>query len=251
MKLPDETVMAYVDDELDAASRAKVEAAMAADPEVRAQLQEQIDLRARLRATFDPVLAEPVPERLLQAVQQPPAARSAGIADLSSTRETKQAMLKTRRSWSLPQFAAVAASLFLGVLIGQRALQSSRDNAFVNRDGQLVANGPLDEALTRQLASKQSSATPVRIGLTYRNDSGVFCRTFVLSEDSAIAGLACRSGDAWRVEMLTQAEPAEAGVYRTAGGELPEAIRRAVETSMRGEALDAEAERAAQSSGWR
>ena len=72
MRLPDETVTAYVDDELDAASRAEVEAAMAADPEIRAQLEAQIDLRARLRATFDPVLTEPVPERLLQAVRQLP-----------------------------------------------------------------------------------------------------------------------------------------------------------------------------------
>lgn len=66
MKLPDETVMAYVDDELDVESRARFEAAMAADPEIRAQLKTQIELRARLRASFDPVLSEPVPERLLQ-----------------------------------------------------------------------------------------------------------------------------------------------------------------------------------------
>ena len=251
MKLPDETVMAYVDDELDAESRARVEAAMAADPEVRAQLQAQIDLRARLRASYDPVLSEPVPERLLQALGQRPATPSARIADLASVRATKQERLQAPRRWSLPQFAAIAASLIIGVLIGQRVLHAPRGDAFATRDGQLVASGPLDEALTQQLASNQSDTAPVHIGLTYRDDSGAFCRTFALTRDGTDAGIACRSGDAWRVETLTHAEPTDAATYRAAASELPEAVRRAVEANISGEPLDAEAERAAQRSGWR
>ncbi len=251
MKLPAETAMAYVDGELDATSRAQVEAAMAADPEVRSQVQAQIDLRARLRASFDPVLSEPVPERLRQAVGQPPTAPLARVADLSSARATKQETLRSRRSWSLPHFGAIAASLIIGVLIGQRALHSPRQDAFATHEGQLVANGVLDDALTRQLASTQSDAAPVLIGLTYRNDAGAFCRTFQLSQDGGTAGIACRSGDAWRVEMLTRPGPADAGTYRMAGSELPAAVRRAVEASISGEPLDAEAERGAQSSGWR
>ena len=251
MKLPDETVMAYVDDELDAESRARVEAAMAADPEVRAQLQAQIDLRARLRASYDPVLSEPVPARLLQALGQPPAAPSARIADLASVRATKQERPQAPERWSLPQFAAIAASLIIGVLIGQRVLHSPRGDAFATRDGQLVASGLLDEALTQQLASNQSDTAPVHIGLTYRDDSGALCRTFGLTRDGTDAGIACRSGDAWRVETLTHAGPTYAATYRAAASELPDAVRRAVEANISGEPLDAEAERAAQRSGWR
>ena len=169
MKLPDETVMAYVDDELDAASRARVEAAMTADPEIRAQLKTQIELRARLRASFDPVLSEPVPERLLQTLGQKSTVPSAGITDLATLRATKQERLQARRRWSLPQFAAVAASLIIGVLIGQRTLNSARQNVLESREGQLVASALLDEALTRQLASNQPDAAPVHIGLTYRD----------------------------------------------------------------------------------
>jgi len=249
MKLPDETVMAYVDDELDAAARAGLEAAMAADPEIRAQLATQIELRARLRASFDPVLSEPVPERLLQALGQKSTVPT-GITDLADLRATKQERLRVRRHWALPQFAAVAASLIIGVLIGQRTLNSARQNVLESREGQLVASALLDEALSGQLASNQPDKAPVHIGLTYRNDSGAFCRTFTLIQDSA-AGIACRSGDAWRVEMLTRTTPADAAAYRAATSELPEAVRRAVETSISGEPLDAEAERAAQSSRWR
>ena len=137
------------------------------------------------------------------------------------------------------------------MLIGQRVLQSSRGDAFATRDGQLVASGLLDEALTQQLASNQSDTAPVHIGLTYRDDSGAFCRTFALTRDGTDAGIACRSGDAWRVETLTHAEPTDAATYRAAASELPDTIRRAVEANISGEPLDAEAERAAQRGGWR
>lgn len=251
MRLADETVMAYVDEELDAAARAEVEAAMTADAEVRLQVQAQLDLRSRLRATFDPVLAEPVPERLMQAARQSPADESANVVDLPDARAAKQERLQARRRWSMPQFGALAASLAIGLLIGRLSLDSSPQGDFSNSDGRLFASGGLDEALTRQLASHQPESAPVRIGLTYRNDSGVFCRTFVLARGAAFAGIACRSDDAWRVDTLTQIEAPDAGAYRMAGSELPEPVRRTVEATISGEPLDMEAERAAQGAGWR
>ncbi len=166
-------------------------------------------------------------------------------------RASKQERLQARRRWSLPQFAAIAASLIIGVLIGQRVLHSPREGVFATRDGQLVASGLLDEALTRQLASNQSDTAPVHLDLTYQDDSGAFCRTFALTRNGADAGIACRSGDAWRVETLTHARPTDAATYRAAASELPEAVRRAVEANIKGEPLDADAERAAQRSGWR
>ena len=251
MRLKDETVMAYVDGELDAAARAEVEAAMTADAEVRRQVQTQLDLRSRLRATFDPVLAEPVPERLTQAARQSAADESDKIVDLSGVRAAKQEHLQAPRRWSMPQFGALAASLAIGLLIGRLALDSSPQGDFSSSEGRLFASGGLDEALTRQLASSQPESAPVRIGLTYRNDSGAFCRTFVLAQGAAIAGIACRSDDAWRVDTLTQIETPDSGAYRMAGGELPELVRRAVEATISGEPLDMEAERAAQGTGWR
>ena len=59
-----------------------------------------------------------------------------------------------------------------------------------------MASGLLDEALTRQLASNQSDTAPVHIGLTYRDESGAFCRTFTLIQDSATPAL--RAGPAMR-----------------------------------------------------
>ena len=251
MRLADETVMAYVDGELDAAARAEIEAAMAADAEVHSQVQAQLDLRSQLRATFDAVLAEPVPERLMQAVRRSPGSEPGKIVDLSSARASKEEKSRAHRRWSMPQLGAVAASLVVGLLVGRLFLSSPSEEDLAASDGQLVTGGGLDEALSQQLASSQSDTAPVHIGLTYRDRSGVLCRTFVLTRGRAIAGIACRSGDAWRVDTLTQVEAADAGAYRMAGSELPEPVRRAVEATISGEPLDIDAERAAQAAGWR
>jgi len=257
MSLPQETVTAYVDGELDDAARAAVEAAIAADPSVRAQVEAQLALRKRLRASFDSVLAEPVPERLLQAVRGDARSAGDGVADLSAARTAKQAEAAAKQSrqtaarrWSVPQFGAIAASLIIGVLLGQEVFRSSPANV-VTSDGSMVAGGALDDALTHQLASTQGDSAPVQIGLTYKNTEGAYCRTFALREDAMTAGVACRAGEAWRIEMLEQLSAADSATYRTAGAGLPASVRQAVEKSIAGEALDADAESAARKSGWR
>ena len=77
MNFSDETVMAYADGELDAASRAAVEAAMATDPQLAQRVARHRALRERLRAALRPVLDEPLPERLLEGVRGAPAPRHA------------------------------------------------------------------------------------------------------------------------------------------------------------------------------
>ena len=72
MTFPDEVLMAYADDELDARARAAVEAAMAADPEIARRIAQHKALRSRVHSAFDKILDEPVPARLLQVVRSEP-----------------------------------------------------------------------------------------------------------------------------------------------------------------------------------
>ncbi len=69
MSIPDDILMAYVDGELSAEERVRVEAAMQRDATVARRVAEQKKLRGELRAAFDGVLREPVPERLLAAAR--------------------------------------------------------------------------------------------------------------------------------------------------------------------------------------
>jgi anti-sigma factor RsiW len=64
MKPSDNELHAYVDDHLDAESRRVVEAHLAQAPEDAARVAAYREQNAALHAAFDPVLDEPVPDRL-------------------------------------------------------------------------------------------------------------------------------------------------------------------------------------------
>src|SRR5262249_31235788 len=160
-----------------------IEAAMAADPAVARRVEQHRALRARLRGAFDPVLSEAIPERLLAAARGAPA-HAARVVPLRPHPAAR---------WSWPQFAALAASLVLGVLLGRWLVRTPA--RLVTRDGALLADGALARALSQQLASTQPADAPVQIGVSFRSHGGDYCRTFVLREKNAIAGLACHERD--------------------------------------------------------
>ena len=64
MKLSDNELHAYVDDRLDAESRRAVEVHLAQAPEDAARVAAYREQNAALHAAFDPMLDEPVPDRL-------------------------------------------------------------------------------------------------------------------------------------------------------------------------------------------
>src|SRR5262252_3970950 len=75
MTVPHETVMAFVDGELSEQEMRDVAAEIARNPELRLYAEEQKALRVSLGAAFAPILSEPVPSRLEQAVRETPVAR--------------------------------------------------------------------------------------------------------------------------------------------------------------------------------
>lgn len=251
MNIPDETLMAYVDGELDAVARAQVEAALAADPQLADRLARQQALVAQLRAAFDGVLAEPLPPRLLATIRtsgNTAAADHPRVVDY----QTRSSATPTRH-WSWPQWGALAASLIVGVLAGY-VLPRHAPAGLVAKDGQLIARGTLANALSEQLASAPpGEAAPLRVGLSFRARSGGYCRTFTLAggdEQPPFAGLACKDGPDWRIRVLAQAKTVGSADYRMAASALPEAVLRAVDDSIAGSPLDATEERATRDGGW-
>lgn len=230
MKDPDLTIAAYVDGELDAADRARVESEMIRDPSFADAVAAERRLRARLAAAYDPVLSEPVPARLAmiaEAANDPPARRS------------------PVPPWNaVPPWAAVAASLVAGVLVG-RLVGPPETGPLVAESGSLVASGALARVLDEGLAA---DAGPIRVGLSFQAKDGRYCRTFQSAPDR-LAGLACRQDDRWQARTLTAWAPADAA-YRTASSGLPPEILASVETMMSGDPLDAEGERAARERRW-
>jgi len=240
MKFPDETLMAYADGELDVAARAEVEAAMARDPAVARAVERHRALAARVRGAYDDVLAEPVPARLAALV----AGYGAPVADLATRRRLKDAAAGGRR---LPDWFALAASVTLGLFAGLFLARSPRA-PFAEADGVLVAQGALEATLDAGLASAPGSGD-VRIGISFRSREGDYCRTFHLQQEAPLAGLACRHGDAWRLDVLAAAAAQDGGLRPAAA--MPIAVLHAVDAAIAGEPLDAAAETAARDAGWR
>ena len=235
MTFDDDTLMAYADGELSAEERAEIERALAADPGLSERLEAHQRMRTLLSGAYSDAMDEPVPERLLTAVRGP-APRKPEVVDLSARREG-------RAKWSVREWGAIAASLAGGLIIGFGAMNTQSPLIAVTADG-MSARGALERALDTQLASDEAGA--VRIGLTFRDVDGAFCRTFELTQRGT-TGVACRGADDWDIAM-TAAQGAQ-GDIRMAGAS--EAVLNVVATMIDGDPLDAEAETAARNGGWR
>jgi hypothetical protein len=250
MTISDEILMAYADGELDAATRASVEAAMQEDPEIRKRVARHRALRETMRGAFSAVLDEPVPDRLIEAARGQSTAPKSAVVDLSLAREARDPKnLTAPRRW---QPAAMAASVLLGLGLGFLAWHGS-GSALIQRGagGGLVASAALAQALSNQLSEDRTQVSIAVTGLSFRDKSGDFCRTFSLTGSAASSGLACHEGTDWRIMALAQSPPAaNSGNFRTAGSEDSPVIRAAVEGAIDGEALDHAGEIAARDAGW-
>jgi hypothetical protein len=234
MKIDDEMLMAYADGELSGAEKAAVEAAIAADPALGEQVARHRALRGTLAGAFAPVLDEALPPGLAAV------GGTSNVVDLAGVRQAR------RRSLIL-RWGSLAAALAIGVIGGY--LATGPRGMVATSGGALVARGALAQALETRLAAQEPSdgASPVRIGLTFRDGSGAFCRSFTAARPGAVSGIACRSGGEWRLRMTVAAAP-ETGGYRQAGSGA--AVAEAVEAMIDGVPLDAAAEAAARDAGW-
>jgi anti-sigma factor RsiW len=233
MTITDERVLAYVDGELSGADLAAMEAAIAADTELAGRIARERQLRERIAGHYAPVLDDAVPDRF-RALLTP----DAEVVDFAAVREERQRRFRLS-GWG--GGAALAASLAVGLVAGQ--LLSPGGGVVVERGGALVASGKLDRALGMQLASLQEANAPVRIGLTFRDKGGDWCRSF---EADALSGIACREGGAWTLRYAASGGGQQTEYRQAGSGELV----RAAQAMMAGAPLDAEAEKRVRDAGW-
>ena len=228
----DEQFFAWLDGELSEREAEEVAARVRADPRLGRLAERHRAMGSRLKGTFDTVMDQPVPPAIAAAAREP----SADVVQLP-----------LRRSWSgTPvQWLSLAATLAAGVLIGTLVPRTDHSPVELRGDAIYAAAG-LAEALDHQLASAPASG-PVRMGVTFRNQSGAICRTFNQAHSS---GLACREDGAWKVRGFFAAPEGQAGDYRMAAGTDPQ-LAALVGSMIVGEPFDAPLERAAKERGWR
>jgi hypothetical protein len=236
-------IYAYVDGELDAETSARLEADSRTDAALAARIVQQRELRARLRAEFDPVLNEAIPQRLSDALEGPKT--GAAVTPIGAAR--RDAGRAARAAWSAREWTAIAATLAIGFFVGIFASRGLGDLPFEMQQDRLVAADYLDTALSTQLAGTAPQDAAARIGLSFRTTDGEYCRTFALR--TGTGGLACRREQRWSVELLDAVEPGTDG-FRQASSALSPAMLSAIEALGAGEPLTADEERRQLESGW-
>lgn len=224
------TVAAFVDGELDDLTARRIEREAESDAALAAEITRHRALKAQLAAHFAPVAEEAVPDRLRALL----VTGDKVDTSLATRRGTKKSRL------GAIHWGAIAAALMLGFTVGLRPWMPAAH--VVQSDGLLVAAGPLAEALDSQLASDQPARAPVRIGLSFQDKAGRYCRSF---ESKGLGGIGCRNDGRWQLERTLQI-PSTAEYRQASSGELA-AIATAM---MTGHPLDARAERAARDAGW-
>lgn len=229
MSFDPQTIAAFVDGELDEVAARRIEREAEHDAALAAEIARHRALKSALVQHYAPVADEPVPDRLRALL-----ADDDKVVSLSARRAT------VRARFGAMHWGAMAAALILGLTVGLRPWMPAADVA--TDKGMLVAAGPLAEALDTQLASNQPAGAPVRIGLSFRDREGRYCRSF---ESANIDGISCREEGRWSLERTLRGQ--QSSDYRQASsGELASAAAQ----MMAGEPLDAAAERLARSKGW-
>ncbi len=238
--IDDLTLMAFVDGELSSAERETVEAAMAADPTLRARAEALRMARAAARDAF-PIAPDP---------------RDAALAALIAgpAMQTSVSLTERLRGWtsgvSMPQAVAwggLAAACFVaGMAVG---VFSPADSGFaLDRQG-AIADAGLVKVLDQRAAADGPDAQGRAVGLTFRAADGRWCRSFQSAGDG-VAGLACRQDNGWRAEAVAPFAAASSEI-RTASSDTPPAVLAAVDALIGGDTLDAAAEQDAIRNGWR
>lgn len=259
----DSNLMAFADGELDAAQSTQLQAALMSDNALQERLVAITQQRERVMAAFAPVLNEPIPDRLSQLLRGPaataltPLATEPRVIDLGAARKHKEQRdaeqaaraatpRRTMSTWA--QWGGMAASVVLGVLMGTQLKPSAVDADLGLQGGKLLAGGMIEKSLATQLASENGSTTPVAVQLSFVDKSGQYCRTFSTGQ---VAGLACQDQGQWAVQHLATVDAAPGTDMRQASSALPRALLDAVDQRMAGDALNADAERAARARGWK
>ena len=232
MRLSREMIAAYADGELDGDALREVEAAVSADPALRAQVDAHKALKAQLSAHFQPLIDLPVPERFLELLKAAPARDN--VVDFAASNRRRVKMTASRFRWAGPALAASLVVALVGYGVSQRSAPD-------------YAVGDVAAALDSQLVATQPTQAPVRILLSFRDGEGRFCRGF---SSEAQAGIACRDGRGWKLVKVIGGEKARSGEYRQAGSADSQVLA-AIQDLAQGPALGDHEERSAMRAGWR
>lgn len=236
MNISEDMIAAFADGELDAADRARVEAAIATDPALAAKIEAHRALKARLVAHYAPLAEQAVPlhlAALLSGAQHKDKQDSDEVISFAASRQ-KRGLVPVLRRWGPIAGPALAASLVLVVL-----------QPWEGGSPEGYADPVLAAALDTQLAATQPAGAETRILISFEREGGGLCRAW---RGETEGGIACRDDTGWKIEQQFTLGGAQSSEFRQAGSETD--LLAAAQDMAAGGALDAAQEQVARDRNW-
>lgn len=208
MNMTDETLSAFLDNELTDAEMEAVRDQLEKDPALADRLAEMASVDAQLQAHYGSIDDHPMPASITQMLKEK-ASRSVVPA-----KDNVVTFPWWRR---LPRHTgkAVAAAIIAGVALTQWLTVATDGNPMSPAVANVLDNQPSGEVYQ---VNVQTSLTP---RLTFQSQAGQWCRQFRLeTEASASEHIACRTGaGSWEQVAAAEAESSPApDEYQTASG---------------------------------
>ena len=155
--IDDETFFAWLDGELAPEEAARVEAAVAADPELSRLAEEHRAMSSGLRGAFGAVEAQQVPERLQHAAR---GRASANVVDFAQAAEPRGSGAFSRSGCRRRTGGDARRRVFAGNLMTRSLFGGGSSNPIQAESGRLVASADLENALYARLASAPAESRP-------------------------------------------------------------------------------------------
>jgi hypothetical protein len=243
-------LMAYADETLSPEDAARVEQAIAASADLRAEVEDYRISRRAVERALRPLDQLPVPPSLVDLIlthKGEPEKPSATFVNLADRRKARPIWIDALAAGVLLSAGLGAGGAFLGGGAAPASVFTMADS------GALEPNSIL--AITLQ--SGASAVTRVRGAVQVRPIQTFMagetpCREFeVLAGDTGSLGIACRREDGWRVETLVAANvTSDTGGFRLASGPQDALLESALAGLGASPGLDADAERCLIAAAW-
>ncbi|NJS15378.1 MAG: hypothetical protein HC788_13215 [Sphingopyxis sp.] len=240
----DAMLRAYLRGELAGDAMDAVDAALADNPALADRLEMLADqddgdedmLADMVRNAYAPIDAMPVPAALTAVVAEVSNAAS-NVVDFSAA-----AAARRLPRWGWPQMASMAASLAIGLFVGQAYLGGAGPG-----DALVVASADgtkLAPQVAAMLAEAPSGVKQQLAGLgegqvviSFRDGDGQLCRQFQIAGSATITdAVSCRANGSWSVEAVATRDAGNGGV-RTASGDAAAPVLAAVDAIIAGDVL--------------
>jgi anti-sigma factor RsiW len=239
----DETLMRFADGELDEATAARLESALAGDDALTTRLALFTETRAASKAALQPLLDEPVPEKLRAAVENMVARKRA--ADAGANVVAFPAGGASRHvSWRLPLAASLVAAL-VGAAAGFWIAGPSKTPSGAGLQIAGLNGAAISGALTSVASGDEATIGDDRFRAiaTFRDSNQSICREFEIDAKnrSTVIAVACHVDQGWQVNFAVVAPSADGGYAPASSTEALEAYLAAIDAA-EPMAPDAEAE---------